>query len=433
MPPHEEERLLLREGIGAYNAGEYSLARQYFERVCWLDPAQADLQMAQYYLSQMEEDPVKKRQLLENILVFDPLHPEARRALAVLDGRLTPEAAQEGLPDSAPAGNLPVQARTYVCRSCGGRMRYAPEGSYLHCDYCHTRTTLARELERTQADLPEDFMVALAQAKGHRTPILAQSITCPDCGAAFAVAPSSLSLTCPYCAAAIVLTATSTREWVPPFAVVPFTINRDQALSALNSWLSDRWAKQGIQRLSLENIYFPVWAFDIAGKMAYRTPEVPVEKPEAAFPVSTAHRAGGSVEWPVHYTNVLVPASHSLPSTLAGVISSFRIEDAQPFSPAMLADWPAQVYQVSPAEASLAAREQVMQSERRSTPGGSKGILSTAGIFVDTFQQYLLPIWFARFKTPKTELRAVVNGQSGLVFGELRRQTGLLNWILGGG
>jgi DNA-directed RNA polymerase subunit RPC12/RpoP len=431
MTPHEEARRLLREGIGAYKDGDFNLARNSFERLCWTDPAQEDLCMAQYYLSLMEEDPVRKRQLLENILVTDPLHPEARRAMAVLDGRLDPEGAGDDPPTATPQEPLPVRARRYVCRNCGGRLRFSPEESYLHCDYCHTRTTLAQELERMHSDRSEDFMVALAQSKGHRAPILARSVTCPSCGADFALAPTALSLTCPYCASAIVLSAASMREWIPPYAILPFSLNQGQALSALNSWLSDRWAGERIKVQSLESLYVPAWSFDIAGKMSYHVPEEKVEQRDSPFHFSD--RTSERSEWPIHYTGVLVSASHSLPMTLSGVISSFRIEDAKPFTPAMLADWPAQVYQVSPAEASLAAREQVLRAELRSAPRNPGGILSTAGIFVDTFQQYLLPVWFARFSNPKTELRAAINGQSGLVFGELRRQTGLLGRILGTG
>jgi DNA-directed RNA polymerase subunit RPC12/RpoP len=415
MPEMELE--LLHQGIAACKSGELDLARNYLERVCWLQPTQDQLLTAMFYLSELEEDPARKRRLLENILLIDPLHPEARRSVAVLEGRWTPESAAGESPDAAPAEEPRAEARIYICRSCGGRMRFSPEGDYLHCDYCHSRATLAQELERRRADHTEDFMVALARSRGHRAPILARSATCPGCGAGFALPHAALSLRCPYCAAAIVLETASMREWIPPHVIIPFTQSRGQALSALQSWLSDRWARENIHLISLENIYLPTWSFDIAGEMSS----------------VSSDGTGKQAAWPVHYTSVLVPATHSLPMTLAGLVSSFRMADAQPFTPAMLADWPAEIYQIAPAEASLAAREQVLKAETKTASKSARGFLSMAGVFVDTFQQFLLPVWFARFQTSRMELRAAVNGQSGLVFGELRRQTGLLSRILGGG
>jgi hypothetical protein len=294
-------------------------------------------------------------------------------------------------------------------------MRFSPEGVHLHCDYCHTRITLARELERNRLDREEDFMVALAQTKGHHAPVPTRSVTCPGCGAGFALAAAALSLCCPFCSAAIVLESSSDREWIPPHAILIFTLTREQALSAFKSWLSDRWARETVKIISLENIYLPAWSFDIAGQMSFLETD----------------GQGRKMTWPIHYANILISASHSLPVALAGVVASFRLQDALPYAPAMLADWPTEIYQVPPAEASLAAREYVLREEKKSAPRSPHGYLSTADVYVDTFLHYLLPAWIARFQTAKMELRAVINGQSGLVFGELRRQTGLLGRILG--
>lgn len=412
---HEMEHDLLHLGLEAFKAGERSQARNYFERVCWLAPSQDDLVTAQFYLSELEDDPQKKRSLLENVLVVDPLHPEARRSLAVLDGRLTPEQAAAQPEEPAPGDATPAHARRYVCRQCGGRMRFSPEGVYLLCDYCHTRVTLAQELKRNQSDRQEDFTVALAQAKGHLPPIAIHSVSCPGCGASFALAEAALSFRCPFCSSTLVLETSSIKEWIPPHAILTFSLSREQAFSAMKSWLSDRWSKQSVKILSMENVYLPAWSFDIAGQMSYINPE----------------EQGSKTTWPIHYTRVLVSACHSLPVTLAGIVSSFRLQDAKPYAPAMLAGWPTEMYQVAPAEASLAAREQVLREERKTAPRSPHGFLSTADVYVDTFQQYLLPVWFGRFQAGKLELRTVVNGQSGLVFGELRRQTGLLSRILG--
>ena len=56
---------------------------------------------ANYYLSQVEDDPRQKRQFLEETLAIDMGHAAARRALAILDGKLNPDEIVN--PDAIPA------------------------------------------------------------------------------------------------------------------------------------------------------------------------------------------------------------------------------------------------------------------------------------------------------------------------------------------
>ena len=86
--PTEYDNDLLREGIFHYKVKEFDTARNYIERA--LENAD-DLQtraQANYYLSLLTDDPVQKRKYLEETLAIDMTHAEARRALAILDGKL---------------------------------------------------------------------------------------------------------------------------------------------------------------------------------------------------------------------------------------------------------------------------------------------------------------------------------------------------------
>ena len=96
----EYDNDLLREGILHFKVKEYDLARNYFKRA--LENAD-DLQtraQANFYLSQLTDDPVRKRNYLEETLAIDMTHPEARRLLAILDGKL--KAGEIVNPDALP-------------------------------------------------------------------------------------------------------------------------------------------------------------------------------------------------------------------------------------------------------------------------------------------------------------------------------------------
>ncbi len=97
-----------KEGILHFKSKEYAMARRYFERA--LDAAD-DLQtqaQANYYMSQVVDDPRQKRQFLEETLAIDMGHAAARRALAILDGKLKP--AEIVNPDAIPAPIAGTQA-----------------------------------------------------------------------------------------------------------------------------------------------------------------------------------------------------------------------------------------------------------------------------------------------------------------------------------
>ena len=79
---------LLRSGIIEAKAGENGTARRYLERAVNASGEHDVLSEAWYWLSKVTDDPTEKRSALENCLALNLRHSRARRALAVLDGKL---------------------------------------------------------------------------------------------------------------------------------------------------------------------------------------------------------------------------------------------------------------------------------------------------------------------------------------------------------
>jgi DNA-directed RNA polymerase subunit RPC12/RpoP len=214
----DSARDLLVRGIAAAKAGDKQEARFFLEWVLRTD-ADRDQQIdAWYYLSQISEDPAARRECLENVLVLDPSHPEARRGFAILDGRLDPAAIIDpDRPDTIPhPPPPPLPAQRFVCQKCGGKLAFSPDGQQLTCTYCHAHMTLYQAVESGAVVREQDFTVALATAKGHAHPVATQSLTCHGCGVSFLLGPATLSLTCPYCGSPYVVQITESRTLVPP-------------------------------------------------------------------------------------------------------------------------------------------------------------------------------------------------------------------------
>jgi hypothetical protein len=122
-------------------------------------------------------------------------------------------------------------------------------------------------------------------------------------------------------------------------------------------------------------------------------------------------------------------------------INHFQLDTLAAYDPGYLADWPAEVYQISVADASLAARRQAWERARRVIRTRLKIhqvrdlTLSSAGIAIESFKLILLPIWVGSYPYQDEDYKVVVNGQTGTVRG-VRPRGGLrklLDDILGDG
>src|SRR5512145_2756220 len=79
---------LLRTGIIDAKAGNREAARRYFDRAVYMSNDHDVLAEAWFWMSQVVDEAGEKRKALENCLAHDLRHARARRALAVLDGKL---------------------------------------------------------------------------------------------------------------------------------------------------------------------------------------------------------------------------------------------------------------------------------------------------------------------------------------------------------
>ncbi len=118
---------LLRSGILAVKEGDIHTACRRFERVIDLAEDHTLLADAWFWMSEISHDLSEKRNQLENALAHDLQHVQARRSLAILDGKLKPNEIidPENLPQS-PAGFLQNSgSERFTCPKCGGKMTFS--------------------------------------------------------------------------------------------------------------------------------------------------------------------------------------------------------------------------------------------------------------------------------------------------------------------
>src|SRR3990172_3192364 len=124
MASSDSLRDLLVRGIAAAKGGSKQEARFYLEWLLRRD-APGEMQVdAWWWLSQAADDPAEVRRCIEEVLARDPAHPQARRAQAVLDGRLKPGSVVDAdhLPTPLPLPENVTAGERFACSRCGGRL-----------------------------------------------------------------------------------------------------------------------------------------------------------------------------------------------------------------------------------------------------------------------------------------------------------------------
>ncbi|PIV26858.1 MAG: hypothetical protein COS37_04245, partial [Anaerolineae bacterium CG03_land_8_20_14_0_80_58_20] len=340
-------------------------------------------------------------------------HAEARRALAILDGKLKPE-------DIVDADNLPAQsteqarADRFTCPKCGARRVFAPDGHSLLCENCGYNDSLVMDGEAGESD----FFTAMATAKGHRKPVAMQVFHCQGCGAEFILALGVISATCAYCDSPHVVRLGQSRELIEPEGVIPHAFTQKQAIQLLVKWVEQNKLKPGRKVDFPRGVYLPLWTFDLGGAIRYSGNMV--ETDDDPFGQRQRRVVRMTDEYPVLVNDWPIPASQKIVARFARLLPTFDLTAVKPYDPRYLADWPAEVYDISMSNASLEARSQVFAQYRERLPSEQLSQLtninlSSAGMAIESFKLVLLPVWMTEIPLDGKTLPLLINGQNGKI------------------
>ncbi|GAB4424106.1 MAG: hypothetical protein Kow002_13680 [Anaerolineales bacterium] len=419
---------LLRSGIIEAKAGEKAVAARYLNRAVTASRDHDLLAEAWYWLSVVTDDVSEKRAMLENCLAHNMRHPRARRALAVIDGKLKEDEIID--PDKlppAPAELTAANADRFMCPKCGARMAFAPDGSSLVCDYCTRR----EGLETAEEAEEKDFLLAMATARGHRKPVSMQVFHCQGCGAEFILPPGVISTNCAYCDSPHVVSLGESRELLQPEGVIPHAFDQKQVNRILVDWVKQHGVKPQGQVDFPRGVYLPIWTFDIGGEIAYSGDKMQAEGEVFRNTKNVVHVKDS---YPVYINDLPVPASRKIAAHFARLLPSFDLSKTRDYDPRYLASWAAEVYDVPMADASLDARQQAYVRYKRiialKVPLFNLRT-SSAGLTIDSFKLVLLPVWITEIPFDGKVYAVLINGQNGVVAGDTpaKPKIALREWL----
>lgn len=347
------------------------------------------------------------RDYLEEILIVNPGHRLARRKLAILDGRLNKEeiidANKYEMEISAETED--VKGERFVCPNCGGRMVYTPQGDRLVCEYCEYTPQFKSDKSTL---LEQDFIVGMATAKGHSLAVSTKAFDCSACGAVYLISPETLSLICAHCDSSYVLKSVKEKELIPPHGIIPFASTKDDVEATLIAWVMEESAKSLPKVDKLRSVYLPVWTFDVRGEVPYTHEE------HGGRQLTNATKS-------VFFDDLLIPAGKPLPRGFEEMVTTYELDNLEPFHSKYLSNWLAESYQINLSDGAVQARaaavEQTKQQIINGTiykPSGLK--IKSAYLFIDSYKLILLPVWMARYRLGKHLYEVLINGQTHNIF-----------------
>ena len=141
--------------------------------------------------------------------------------------------------------------------------------------------------------------------------------------------------------------------------------------------------------------------------------------------------------YPVQINDIPIPASRKLSAVFLRLVPTFELKAVKPYDPRYLTNWPAEVYDIPMAEASLDARAQSLSRYKRDLPNllMPMQLLSTrsANMTVESFRLNLLPVWMTELPFGGREHLVLINGWNGTVASDIpdqsERSGRLFEWL----
>jgi hypothetical protein len=267
-------------------------------------------------------------------------------------------------------------------------------------------------------------------------------VRCDVCGVMLLIPAKTATDTCPYCGRTITNEPQAAKSMHLPESLLPFKLERRDALQAFRRWLAGLWfAPSDLTRLAtngqLSGLYVPYWTFDSQTESHYTGQRgdhywvTVVENHRDAQGKMTQQTrqvmktrwspASGRVEH--HFDDVLVAASHSLPAESLQALEPWDLSSLVPFDSAYLSGFQTERYQVELQDGFKLAESVMDQKIRQlcmADIGGDVQQLSS----VQTrhrdvkFKHLLLPVWHSIYRYHQREFHFVINARTGEVAGD---------------
>lgn len=322
----------------------------------------------------------------------------------------------------------------FKCPCCSGAIEFDTGLQKMKCPYCDTEFELdtLKEFDETLKEERPDEMDWRSESRSWASEE-AQSMAsyvCNSCGGEIIAEAGAASTFCPFCGNPVVLKGNLEGD-LRPDLVIPFRVDRQAALDALQKHLSGKKLlpkvfKDQNHLQEIRGVYVPFWLYDADCETGVRCRATRVRtwSDRDFIYTETSHFAvfrRGSLS----FANVPVDGSTAMADDLMESIEPFDYRDAVDFKTAYLSGFFANRYNESATDCEGRANERVKNSTQAAVISTIHGYTTVVPEYTSVslsggkVRYALLPVWLLTTTWNGQSYTFAMNGQTGKFVGNL--------------
>ena len=311
--------------------------------------------------------------------------------------------------------NISSDLKKYKCAACGGLLKFSSQKQKLVCTYCK------EEFDVRDYEFGSDAKSRSTANKiewDYKTRMFSTYV-CKNCGGEAFGDESMASTKCPFCNYPIVISERIS-GFLEPDIIIPFKKNKTIAMDMYREhikkykYASDEFKDENHIN-EIVGVYIPFWTYDA----------------DVHATLKSTHGTGDNkecesiYELDVSFKNVPADASKKFDNDLMDSIEPYDFEEAVPFSPAYMAGYLAQKFDVDEYLCHLRADEKIEQTTTKLMNNalikykiGENNILDWEKTSYSN-KYALLPVWILNTTWQNENYIFAMNGQTGKMIGDL--------------
>jgi len=322
----------------------------------------------------------------------------------------------------------------FNCKDCGADLTYTPGTEHISCQYCGADNVIESSTEAVEE---KDFYAHI-EASSDEEKIEVSFVDCNTCGASSSLEPNITSADCPYCGSAFVIDSAYTDSIISPKSLIPFQIDRKQAVGEFKKWINKSWfTPNDLKKASLnfeqfKGVYVPYWTYDanyncdytgLRGEYYYTTETVRVGDKTTTRQVRKTRWSSASGHVNGFHDDLLVIASETLPTKYITRLEPWDLTKLTPFDRNYLSGFTVEKYKVELDAGFEKAKEigkpEITRKVHKDIGGDTQQVTSMSTQYADiTFKHLLLPVYVCAYIFKGDVFQFLVNAQTGEVQGE---------------
>lgn len=326
----------------------------------------------------------------------------------------------------------------YRCLNCGGELAWNPEAEKWKCEYCDKEFTLedldaAGKAQAAEETVEKGRVVQEDEKTTDGTEAAAGShlveYTCSYCGAKIITDATTAATFCVYCQNPVVISEQLVGDFAPEM-LIPFTKTKKKVMEEYKKFVKKPLTPKSFYEDNnidkLTGVYIPFFLYDTKGEgevFIHGTRVTTWQDSRNRYTKTDTFQC--DIEGSLEFKNVPVDASSKTDDAAMDSIEPFDFEGMVEFSPAYLAGFMAEKYDVDGSETESRMEKRVNESLKKQLMSKAPHY-DTKNVAHQTLQHkikkkkyVLLPTWILNTSYKGKPYLFAMNGQTGKFIGNL--------------